>query len=88
MSEKHEQVESPAKASSSVTFLVRIMYAQNSTTQGMVQWLDEDKSVYFRSLLELVSLLTEALKSKGRLTDLRSWDKSRRTKLSHRAEGQ
>ncbi|HHT71411.1 MAG: hypothetical protein WAO22_09530 [bacterium] len=88
MNEQCEEMIFPASVLGSATFLVKIMYTQNSSTQGMVQWIDEDKTVHFRSFLELVSLLTEALQNKGRLTTLRSWEKSAPERLSRKVEGQ
>ena len=43
------------------TFLVRIQYRQNATWQGHVTWVDENKTVPFRSALELIKLMDEAL---------------------------
>ena len=39
------------------TFIVRIQYRQNATWQGHVTWVDENKTVPFRSALELIKLL-------------------------------
>lgn len=43
------------------TFIVRVQHRQHSSWQGRVTWLDEDKTVYFRSELELMKLIDEAL---------------------------
>ncbi len=39
------------------TFLVNILYRQNATWQGTVTWVEGDKSVNFRSALELFVLI-------------------------------
>ena len=39
------------------TFIVRIQYRQNATWQGNVTWVDENKTVPFRSALELIRLM-------------------------------
>ena len=39
------------------TFIVRIQYRQNATWQGHVTWVDENRTVPFRSALELIKLL-------------------------------
>lgn len=39
------------------TFIVRIQYRQNATWQGHVTWVDENRTVPFRSVLELIKLL-------------------------------
>ncbi|MFW6308748.1 MAG: hypothetical protein ACOC1S_01890 [bacterium] len=46
------------------SFLIRIKFRQNATYQGEIHWINNDsKKVFFRSLLELVSLLEEAMDS-------------------------
>ena len=39
------------------TFLVRIQYRQNASWQGHVTWVDKNKTVPFRSALELIKLI-------------------------------
>ncbi len=43
------------------TFIVKIDNNDNSTWQGKIVWADEDKSVRFRSVLELIKLMDEAM---------------------------
>ena len=43
------------------TFLVRVQYRQNATWQGHVTWVEENKTVPFRSALELIKLMDEAM---------------------------
>jgi phosphotransferase system HPr-like phosphotransfer protein len=43
------------------SFLVKIKYQQNSSIQGTIHWLEENKIVNFRSMMELMSLVTENL---------------------------
>lgn len=43
------------------TFLVRIQFRQNATWQGTIQWLEQKKTVPFRSMLEMITLIQEAL---------------------------
>ncbi len=49
----------------STTFLVQIMFCQNSSFQGRLSWVEAEKSVYFRSLLEMMVLMLEALEESG-----------------------
>ena len=42
------------------TFLVRIQYRQNASWQGHVTWVEENKTVPFRSALELIKLIDNA----------------------------
>lgn len=57
------------------TFLVRVLFRQNATWQGTVQWLDEKKSRSFRSMLEMVVLMEEALNESGGPVESRSWER-------------
>ena len=54
------------------TFIVRIQYRQNATWQGHVTWVDENKTVPFRSALELIKLLDS---TQNEQTD--EWEKDR-----------
>lgn len=42
------------------TFSISVMFAQKNSWQGVVRWLDEDKELCFRSVLELISLIDNA----------------------------
>ncbi|MBE5889536.1 MAG: hypothetical protein E7282_01055 [Lachnospiraceae bacterium] len=46
------------------TFIIRVQHRQHSSWQGRVTWLDENKTVYFRSELELMKLIDGALNDK------------------------
>lgn len=57
-------------------FALRILYRQNASIQGEIQWLNTGKKTFFRSLFELVSLIQEALEETNETGDelpLRSW---------------
>jgi hypothetical protein len=54
------------------SFLVKIKYSENNTIQGTVHWLEKKKIVSFRSMMELMMLLSESLSKE----ELRSWHKS------------
>ena len=43
------------------TFIVKVEYSQNTTWQGQVVWAEKNKSVRFRSALELIKLMDEAI---------------------------
>ncbi len=45
------------------TFIVKLNHCQNETWQGEVIWAEENRSVKFRSTLELIRLIDEAVKS-------------------------
>ena len=42
-------------------FLIRIQYGQYQTWQGTIQWLDGGKMSSFRSMLEMVHLMEDAI---------------------------
>ena len=43
------------------TFVVRILNTQNATWQGTVSWSEQKATRHFRSMLELISLMNDAL---------------------------
>lgn len=43
------------------TFVLKILNRQNSTWQGTVTWVEENKTQNFRSALELLKLIDGAL---------------------------
>lgn len=43
------------------TFVVQVQYRQNSTWQGKVVWAEQNKTLYFRSVLELIRILDSAV---------------------------
>ena len=43
------------------TFILRVQHRQNSTWQGWITWVNENKTLQFRSVWELTKLIEEAL---------------------------
>jgi hypothetical protein len=43
------------------TFIVKVEYSQNRSWQGLVIWAEEGRQVRFRSALELLKLMDEAM---------------------------
>ena len=43
------------------TFIIRVQQRQNSSWQGRITWMDQDKTVYFRSIWEMIKLVDGAL---------------------------
>jgi len=59
------------------SFLVQIKYRQNDCWQGTIQWLEGRKTRSFRSVLELILLINEALEKAeagGDKPAIRSWE--------------
>ncbi len=50
------------KAQSHDTFIVRVDHHQNDSWQGRIVWADENKTERFRSSLELMRFIDEAIK--------------------------
>ena len=53
--------EDKSRIPGGIHFLVRIQYQQHASWQGTIQWLDNRKTLPFRSALELLLLMEEAL---------------------------
>jgi hypothetical protein len=43
------------------SFVVHVQFRQNATWQGTLQWLDKNKTMHFRSALEMLKMIDEAL---------------------------
>ena len=57
MKDLHNNIVSPEKA----TFIINVLYRQNSTWQGTIQWVNQNQSQNFRSTYELIKLMDSAL---------------------------
>jgi hypothetical protein len=58
-------------------FFVRVLFRRNASWQGEIQWLEGEKTKSFRSVLELISLMQEAMEATGSPEadyTVRSWD--------------
>lgn len=51
------------KANNQETFVVRILRTENSTWQGSVTWVEQNKKQNFRSGLELIKMIDNAMES-------------------------
>ena len=45
------------------TFIIRVQHRQNSSWQGRITWMEEDRTVQFRSIWEMIKLVESALDS-------------------------
>ena len=43
------------------TFIVRVQHRQNSSWQGRITWMEQDKTIYFRSVWEMIKLIESAV---------------------------
>ena len=44
------------------TFNVKVLREQNDTWQGSITWAEKNKTEYFRSALEMLSLMNDVMK--------------------------
>lgn len=58
------------------TFIIRVQHRQNSSWQGRITWMDKNKTVYFRSIWEMIKLVAGALDTVSRQEEEReaSWE--------------
>lgn len=74
MVKKNNKLDSESSTDEKVikdkTFVLKIKYNQNHSIQGSIQWVEQKKVVYFRSMMELILLLSESVEDK----DIRSWN--------------
>lgn len=54
------------KYSGDVTFTIRIHFRQNACFQGELYWVERNQKNSFRSLLELIMLMQEAMEMTGK----------------------
>jgi hypothetical protein len=63
------------KSTPRANFLIQVQYRHNSSWQGRIVWLDTKKTVVFRSFMELVMLMQEALGQTSCVDQLNAWEK-------------
>ena len=47
------------------TFIVRVQHRQNSSWQGRITWMEEDRTLCFRSVWEMIKLIASAVEITG-----------------------
>lgn len=68
--EKEVKIEPSAKG----TFIIRVLYRQNATWQGNIQWVEGKKAQNFRSDLEMLKLMDDALRTNDEENDEVKWE--------------
>ena len=46
------------------TFTIQVQFTKNDTWQGVISWLEKEKTQAFRSELEMLKLMSEAVNNK------------------------
>ena len=47
------------------TFVVRVQHRENSSWQGRITWMEKNRTLYFRSVWEMVKLIASAVETAG-----------------------
>ncbi|MCI8465715.1 MAG: hypothetical protein HFI63_07645 [Lachnospiraceae bacterium] len=47
------------------TFIVRVQHRQHSSWQGRITWVEQNKTMSFRSIWELIKLMVSAVETVG-----------------------
>jgi len=55
------KLENQRDHSTKGTFEISVKFMQNSTWQGQIHWVEKDQKQNFRSVLEMLKLMDEAL---------------------------
>jgi len=55
------------------TFEITIKFMQNSTWQGQIKWIEKNQNQNFRSALEMLKLMDEALAESAESTQVIKW---------------
>ena len=58
-----ERPETDFRQGRAATFVAKVLFRQNASWQGSVQWMEGQREQSFRSALELIFLLDNALRS-------------------------
>ena len=57
------------------SFIIRVQQRQNSSMQGRLTWVEKNKTVYFRSVWELIRLIDSAVEMNSpQEEDMPSWE--------------
>lgn len=72
--EKQMQINYSNKADPGAKFLIRVQYRHNSSWQGHIVWLDTRRTIGFRSFLELVMLMQEAVGERNGVDQQCAWE--------------
>ena len=51
------------------TFIIRVQHRQNSSWQGRITWMEKNKTLYFRSIREMIKMIASALDTVSRQED-------------------
>jgi len=61
--------------STKCTFEIEVKFMQNATWQGQIYWAEKNQKQNFRSVLEMIKLMDEAIEEMAEEADTVSWKK-------------
>jgi len=73
----HQKLLNLKASSKGQAFFIRVKFRRNNCWQGTIQWLEGEKTCSFRSLLEMIFLIHEALENADTIENRqpnRSWE--------------
>ena len=74
MNNKSLYEDHPEMGSTKCTFHISVRFQRNATWQGEIHWIEENKQQYFRSVLEMIKLMDEALTDAAEEQKPISWE--------------
>ena len=78
---KKEEVPLKQPVIGGTNLLITILHQENLNYQGVVKWLDTGKTLHFRSTLELMNLINEAVSIQTGDSDVsRTWTSQKQIK--------
>lgn len=66
-------ISRPEQGSTKSTFEIEVRFLQNATWQGNIHWVEKDQKQSFRSTLEMLKLMDEALTDAAEYTGNIGW---------------
>ena len=63
----------PGVGSTKGTFEISVKFMQNATWQGQIHWVEKNQKQNFRSALEMLKLMDEALSDSSDKTQAVNW---------------
>ena len=69
---EYVRIENLDTQGAKATFIIHVQFRQNASWQGTIQWVDGKKTQRFRSTLEMIKLISDALPEEEE--DMLSWD--------------
>ena len=73
MNESLKKISSGIPGNQACTFEVSVKFRQSATWQGQITWIEENKKQNFRSALEMLKLMDEAVTESSQDVAMATW---------------